>query len=124
MKACDETSPILENLPKCMTLEHITKYMANKYYDTPTNYPFHYKLIGCFRLLSYKCCLRRVVLRWQHYKITNGLSGGNAKYDPILPFLAATKQLYEWYFLSVCPSVRLSVRLSHLFDYVPIIVSS
>ena len=47
-------------------------------------------------------------------------------------FLAATKQLYEWYFLSVCPSVRLSVRLSvcpsvrlsHLFNYVPIIVSS
>ena len=39
-------------------------------------------------------------------------------------FLAATKQLYEWYFLSVCLSVRLSVRLSHLFDYVPIIVSS
>ena len=39
-------------------------------------------------------------------------------------FLAATKQLYEWYFLCVCPSVRLSVRLSHLFDYVPIIVSS
>ena len=31
-------------------------------------------------------------------------------------FLAATKQLYERYFLSVC--------LSHLFDYVPIIVSS
>ena len=58
----------------------------------------------------------------------------------IFVFLAATKQLYEWYFLSVCPSVRLSVclsvcpsvrlsvcpsvRLSHLFDYVPIIVSS
>ena len=33
-----------------------------------------------------------------------------------LPCLAATKQLYERYFLSVC--------LSHLFDYVPIIVSS
>ena len=41
-----------------------------------------------------------------------------------LLFLAATKQLYEWYFLSVCPSVCPSVRLSHLFDYVPIIVSS
>ena len=45
-----------------------------------------------------------------------------------ITFLAATKQLYEWYFLSVCPSVRPSVcpsvRLSHLFDYVPIIVSS
>ena len=49
-----------------------------------------------------------------------------------LVFLAATKQLYKWYFpsvrlsvrLSVCPSVRLSVCPSHLFDYVPIIVSS
>ena len=27
-------------------------------------------------------------------------------------FLAATKQLYKWYFPSVCPSVCLSVRLS------------
>ena len=35
-------------------------------------------------------------------------------------FLAATKQLYEWF----SPSVRLSICLSHLFDYVPIIVSS
>ena len=35
-------------------------------------------------------------------------------------FLAATKQLNEWYFPSVC----LSVCLSHLFDYVLIIVSS
>ena len=41
-----------------------------------------------------------------------------------LLFLAATKQLYKWYFPSVRPSVRLSVCLSHLFDYVPIIVSS
>ena len=39
-------------------------------------------------------------------------------------FLAATKQLYEWFSPSACPSVRLSVCLSHLFDYVPIIVSS
>ena len=42
--------------------------------------------------------------------------------------LAATKQRYKWYFPSVCLSVRLSVypsvRLSHLLDYVPIIVSS
>ena len=37
-----------------------------------------------------------------------------------LVFLAGTKQLYEWYFLSVRPSVC----PSHLFDYVPIIVSS
>ena len=43
-------------------------------------------------------------------------------------FLAATKQLYDWFSpsvrLSVCPSVCLSVCPSHLFDYVPIIVSS
>ena len=30
-------------------------------------------------------------------------------YDVSRWFLAATKQLYEWYFLSVCPSVCLSV---------------
>ena len=46
----------------------------------------------------------------------------------VIFFLAATKQLYKWYFPSVCPSVCPSVRLSvcpsHLFDYVPIIVSS
>ena len=35
-------------------------------------------------------------------------------------FLAATKHLYEWF----SPSVCLSVCLSYLFDYVPIIVSS
>ena len=40
--------------------------------------------------------------------------------SPVCLFLAATKQLYEWYSLSVC----LSVCPSHLFDYVPIIVSS
>ena len=38
----------------------------------------------------------------------------------ISTFLAATKQLYEWSF----PSVRPSVCPSHLFDYVPIIISS
>ena len=39
-------------------------------------------------------------------------------------FLAATKQLYEWSSQSVCLSVCPSVCLSHLFDYVPNIVSS
>ena len=41
-----------------------------------------------------------------------------------LYFLAATKQLYDWFSPSVCLSVRLSVRLSHLFHHVSIIVSS
>ena len=39
-------------------------------------------------------------------------------------FLAVTKQLYEWFSPSVGPSVCPSVGLSHLFDYVPIIISS
>ena len=39
-------------------------------------------------------------------------------------FLAATKQLYKWYFPSVRLSVCPSVCPSHLFDYVPIIGSS
>ena len=34
-------------------------------------------------------------------------------------FLAATKQLYEWYFLSVCLSVRLSVCLSVCLSVTP-----
>ena len=44
--------------------------------------------------------------------------------NTILRFLAATKQLYGWFSPSVCMSVCLSVCLSHLFDYVPITVSS
>ena len=48
------------------------------------------------------------------------LQSGNAKFGGISTFLAATKQLYEWYFLSVCPSVC----PSHFFYYVPLIVSS
>ena len=48
----------------------------------------------------------------------------NSSWKLLSLFLAATKQLYEWFSPSVCPSVRLSVRPSHLFDYVPIIVSS
>ena len=35
------------------------------------------------------------------------------------PFLAATKQLYEWFSPSVCPSVRLSVCLSVRLSVTP-----
>ena len=41
-----------------------------------------------------------------------------------LLFLAATKQLYEWYFLSVCPSVRLSVCLSVRLSVCPSVCPS
>ena len=39
-------------------------------------------------------------------------------------FLAATKQLYEWYFLSVCLSVRLSVCLSIRHTFLTLFPSS
>ena len=65
-----------------------------------------------------------------YYINKHGLRSWTDKFDHfhICLFLAATKQLYKWYFpsvrLSVRPSVCPSVCLSHLFDYVPIIVSS
>ena len=40
----------------------------------------------------------------------------------ICEFLAATKQLYEWYFLSVCPSVCLSVTPFRLCSHHRIIM--
>ena len=48
------------------------------------------------------------------------ISNKNSHVNKIIAFLAVTKQLYERCFLSV----RLYVCLLHLFDYVPIIVSS
>ena len=48
------------------------------------------------------------------------LSSFNISNVAMIYFLAATKQLYEFFSLSACPPVR----LSHLFHYVPIIVSS
>ena len=68
----------------------------------------------CYVLAWKPCFKRRLVCKFDIMKSAHWL----------LLFLAATKQLYEWYFLSVCPSVCPSVRLSHLFDYVPIILSS
>ena len=42
----------------------------------------------------------------------------------IWPFLAATKQLYEWFSLSVCPSVRPSVCLSVCHTFLTMFPSS
>ena len=39
-------------------------------------------------------------------------SGTVGSHHVLVQFLAATKQLYDWFSLSVCPSVRPSVRLS------------
>ena len=68
------------------------------------------------------------MLSWQYHHIEADTKWPPFRRRHFQMFLAATKQLYEWYFLSVCLSVCLSVRPSvcpsHLFDYVPIIVSS
>ena len=57
---------------------------------------------------------------WIHQWLRNDAQSLKQHRRGALLFLAATKQLYKWYF----PFVRPSVRPSHLFDYVPIIVSS
>ena len=69
------------------------------------------ELIGFWWKFCLVKCVKFGVLRlfWWMY-------GRNGLKFSILIFFAATKQLYKWYFLSVCPS--------HLFDYVPFIVSS
>ena len=46
----------------------------------------------------------------------------NGRLVIILYFLAATKQLYKWYFPSVCPSVRLSVTAFWLCSHHRIIM--
>ena len=51
-------------------------------------------------------------------------SGTCAEHCICLLFLAATKQLYEWYFLSVCPSVCPSVRLSVCHTFLTMFPSS
>ena len=55
---------------------------------------------------------RTVTPVWIHQWLRNDAQSLKYHRRGALLFLAATKQLYEWYFLSVCPSVRLSVRLS------------
>ena len=69
-----------------------------------------------------------VVLVFQGHKLVRKVEIEKSTVLSWLLFLAATKQLYKWYFPSVrpsvCLSVRPSVRPSHLFDYVPIMVSS
>ena len=61
-------------------------------------------------------CFRTVTPVWIHIWWWNDAYSLMLLRRGALLFLAATKQLYKWYFPSVCPS--------HLFDYVPIILSS
>ena len=55
---------------------------------------------------------RTVTPVWIHIWWRNGAYSLMMLRRGALVFLAATKQLYKWYFLSVCPSVCPSVRLS------------
>ena len=56
---------------------------------------------------------------WIHIWWWNGAQSFMLLRRGALLFLAATKQLYEWYFLSVCLSVRLSVCLSVCLSVTP-----
>ena len=54
-------------------------------------------------MYSYKCSHNLMILMQRKFND-----------DIFARFLAETKQLYEWYFLSVCPSICLSVRHTFL----------
>ena len=70
--------------------------------------------IGCFRTLSQV---------WIHQWLRNDAQSLKLHWRGALLFLAATKQLYKWYFpsvrLSVCPSVCPSVRPSVCLSVTP-----
>ena len=111
-------------------------------------YPYIYRInyVWIFWILNLESCIKQLTKPMLIYRILITRSEDTKQDQIVLPilfflshinslsdswkekniryFLAATKQLNEWYFLSACTSVRPSVRLSHLFDYVPIIVSS
>ena len=88
--------------------------------DFPGNYVYIYNALLMEQhtiLVLFSCdCLGNVSLTEQHYFCFVLLLVLLLTND----FLAAIKQLYEWFSPSVCPYVR----PSHLFDYVPIILSS
>ena len=76
---------------------------------------------------SHEQLLNQISVEMHSNSLSMGVSSGHGwawQRDSYCVFLAATKQLYDWFSPSVRLSVCLSVWLSHLFDYVPVIVSS
>ena len=81
----------------------------------------HFCTCMLFKCNNYKLvCLFELLLLWTLIEVMASGTWGNILSDYLFQlgwntggFLAATKQLYKWYFpsvrLSVCPSVRLSV---------------
>ena len=66
---------------------------------------------------------KNLVVKQNHGDIQSGQTFKLCPRNIFLLFLAATKQLYKWYFpfvrLSVCPSVRPSVRMSVCLSVTP-----
>ena len=80
------------------TREHDSVYTCDGFYVCIYIYIYIYK--ACLNIHEHMTKYTNVIVfplwGWRDHK----------------SFLAATKQLYKWYFPSLCPSVRLSVRLS------------
>ena len=64
-----------------------------------------------------------VMMSWKFYPKTQNRQPIASSYRWCI-FLAATKQLYKWYFPSVCPSVRLSVSPSVCHTFLTMFPSS
>ena len=109
---------------KCKSsLVHIMACRLNHCLSVTPSRIYIIEILFQFQTFSLKLALENVVCKMSAILSRPGYIKGDNKM-----FLAVTKQLYKWYFPSVCPSVRLSVCLSvclsHLFHHVPIIVSS
>ena len=69
----------------------------------------------CYQMTTFKLrYMAYTCINFCKYRITNDENSIKQNYK-LMIFLAATKQLYKWYFLSVRPSVC----LSHLFTMFP-----
>ena len=83
-------------------------------------------VVRIYRVLSYKGGqdTRRGVRQGGDTAKTAGRNSFYMYTEIVVLFLAATKQLYEWYFLSVCLSVCPSVRLSVCHTFLTMFPSS
>ena len=108
--------------------EHIhNKYifaaMTNNHLSGMQRFTLCYRLPNAFHIetalmvpkVSYLGWSQAIPTQWQN--LTSWGAMGHM-------LLAATKQFYEWYFLSVCPSVRPSVRLSVCHTFLTMFPSS
>ena len=101
---------------------HEIYYQCQKWFHTKGQ--GHSSKVKVTEVITQLSCFRTVTSVWIHLCWWNDAQSLMLLRRGALLILAATQQLYEWYFPSVRLSVCLSVCLSNLFHHAPIILSS